>query len=277
MVKIVSDSSTLYTVEEASELGFEAVPLSVSIGDMEGKDLQVDMKEFYDRIGKGEIPRSSQPSIGDVLDVFEKYPENEIVNISMADGLSGTYQSACSAREMAENKERITVFNSMTLCGPHRYMVEKAQKMAEAGKPRKDILEWLEYAKTKTESYLIPQDFAFLKRGGRLTPVAAALGSALKLKPIMTLTEDARKLDKFAVKRTMKSAVGAVIDQLKKSSLDARHILYVVHADAPEDAKSVVAQLREAFPEPEIQVYQLSPVFVTQGGPKCIAIQYIER
>lgn len=277
MVKIVADSSTLYTIEEANELGFEVVPLNVSIGDMDGKDLQIDMKEFYERIEKGEIPRSSQPSIGDVLDVYEKYPENEILNISMADGLSGTYQSACSAREIAENRENVTVFNSMTLCGPHRYMVEKAQKMADAGMTCEKILEWLQYAKTKTESYLIPQDFAFLKRGGRLTPVAAALGSVLKLKPIMTLTEDCKKLDKFAVKRTMKAAVGAVINQLKKSNLDARHILYVVHADALEEAKNVVAQLKETFPEPEIQIHSLSPVFVTQGGPKCIAIQYIEK
>lgn len=277
MVKIITDSSTLYTVEEAEKAGFEAVPLCVTIGDMEGRDLQVDMEDFYDRIQKGEIPMSSQPPIGDVLDVYERYPEEEIINISMADGLSGTYQSACSAREMSEHKERITVFNSMTLCGPHRYMVEKAQKMAQAGKSREEILEWLEHIKTRTESYLIPQDFAFLKRGGRLTPVAATLGSVLKLKPVMTLTEDCKKLDKFAVKRTMKAAVGAVIDQLKKSSLDARHILYVVHANALEDANSVVEQLKQTFAECEIQVYPLSPVFVTQGGPKCIAIQYIEK
>ena len=277
MIHIVTDSSTLYTEEKANASGFDAVPLNVSIGDLEGRDLQVDMDDFYARIRKGEIPRSSQPSIGDVLDVFERYPEDEIINISMADGLSGTYQSACSAREMSENKERITVFNSMTLCGPHRYMVEKAQEMKEKGHSKNEILEWLEYIKTKTESYLIPQDFAFLKRGGRLTPATAALGSVLKLKPIMTLTEDCRKLDKFGIKRTMKAAVGAVVDQLKKSSLDAGHILYVVHADALEDAKNVMLQLKEAFPLTEVQIYPLSPVFVTQGGPKCIAIQYIER
>lgn len=277
MVQIITDSSTLYTEAEARKAGFEAVPLCVTIGDMEGRDLQVNMENFYERIQKGEIPMSSQPPIGDVLDAYERYPEDEIINISMADGLSGTYQSACSAREMCEQKERITVFNSMTLCGPHRYMVEKAQQMKVAGHSKKEILEWLERAKTRTESFLIPQDFAFLKRGGRLTPMAATLGSMLKLKPIMTLTEDCKKLDKFAVKRTMKAAVGAVVDHLKKAKLDARHILYVVHANAPEDAKNVVEQLRQTFAECEIQIYQLSPVFVTQGGPKCIAIQYIEK
>ena len=277
MVKIITDSSTLYTPEEAKRLGFEAVPLCVSIGDMEGRDLLIDMKDFYERIARGELPRSSQPPIGDVLDVFEQYKEEEIINISMADGLSGTYQTACGAREMSENKDKITVVNTMTLCGPHRYMVEKAQKMSEAGCTKQEILDWLEEAKVKTKSFLIPQDFAFLKRGGRLTPMAATLGSVLKLKPIMTLTEDCKKLDKFGIKRTMKAALSAVVDHMKQWNLNENHILYVVHADAPEDAAYAKKYLNEVFPKTEVQTYQLSPVFVTQGGPKCVAIQFIER
>ena len=277
MLKIITDSSTLYTVEEAKKLGFESVPLNVSIGDLEGRDLQVDMKDFYERIKKGEIPRSSQPSIGEVLDVFEEYSDSEILNISMADGLSGTYQSACGAKEMMENSERITVFNTKTLCGPHRYMVERAQEMKEAGKSLEEILAWLEDIAERTESFLIPQDFSFLKRGGRLTPVAATLGSVLKLKPIMTLTEDCRKLDKFAIKRTMKSAVNAIIDHMKEKGVDERYKFYVVHADALEDAKGIVANLKEIFGNIDIELHDLSPVFVTQGGPQCIAIQYIEK
>lgn len=277
MVRIITDSSTLYTKEEAKELGFEVLPLCVSIGDMEGRDLHIDMPEFYERIDRGEIPQSSQPPIGEVLDMYEKYGDDEIINITIADGLSGTYQSACSAREMAENKNKITVFNCKTLCGPQRYMVEKVQKMKEAGSSAKEIVDWLQKAMEKTESFLIPQDFAFLKRGGRLTPVAAALGSVLKLKPVMTLTKDGMKLDKFAVKRTMKSAVGAITDYLKEKKLDKRHILYVSHANALEDAKKVKEHLQEVFKEVEIQILELGAVFVTQGGPKCIAIQYIER
>lgn len=277
MVQIITDSSTLYTVEEAKRLGFEAVPLNVSIGDLEGRDLQVDMKEFYARIKKGEIPRSSQPSIGEVMDVFEKYSDSEILNISMADGLSGTYQSACGAKEMVVNNDRITVFNTKTLCGPHRYMVERAQQMKETGHSVKEILAWLEDIAERTESFLIPQDFAFLKRGGRLTPMAATLGSVLKLKPIMTLTEDCKKLDKFAVKRTLKAAVRAVIDHMKENGVDERYKFYVVHADALEDAKGIVANLKEVFGNIDIELYDLSPVFVTQGGPQCVAIQYIEK
>lgn len=126
MVQIITDSSVLYTEEEARKAGFEAVPLGVHIGDLEGRDLQIDMEEFYHRIEAGQIPMSSQPPIGEVVDLYEKYQDSEIINIAIADGLSGTYHGACSAKEMVENRNKITVFNSRTLCGPHRYMVEVA-------------------------------------------------------------------------------------------------------------------------------------------------------
>ncbi len=277
MVQIMTDSSVLYTEDEAKAAGFEAVPLCVHVGDMEGRDLQIDMEEFYRRIEEGQVPRSSQPPLGAVVDAYEKYPETDILNISMADGLSGTYQGACSARDMVEHQERITVFNSRTLCGPHRYLVEQAQQMKEEGKGAVEILKWLEQAAQKTESFLIPQDFSFLKRGGRLTPVAAAFGSVLKLKPVMRLTEDGTHLDKFLVRRTMSAAVNGVMEHMKKKGVGEKHILYISHAAAPEEAGSVRAMFEKAFEGLEIRMLELSPVFVAQGGPRCVAIQYIER
>lgn len=91
MVQIITDSSTLHTVEEANALGVETLPLCVNIDDLEGRDLQMDMKDFYERIRKGQIPRSSQPPIGEVVDMFDKYKDSDIINITIADGLSGTY------------------------------------------------------------------------------------------------------------------------------------------------------------------------------------------
>lgn len=277
MVQIVTDSSTLYKPEEAQAVGFEAVPLNVMIGDMDGKDLKMDYDRFYESIENGLQPKSSQPAIGDVVDTFEKYPEDEIINISMADGLSGTYQSACSARTMVENQERITVINSRTLCGPHRYMVEMAQKMKTEGKTAKEIIDWVVQKSHETESFLIPQDFGFLRRGGRMTATAAAIGSVLKLKPILTLTEDCKKLDKFGIKRTFSGAIKSIVEYLEPKKLGKDHILYVAHARARKDAEYVAEQFKKAFPELEIRVHELSHAFITQGGPQCVAIQYIKR
>ncbi len=277
MVQIITDSSTLFTGDEAKEMEIDVLPLCVNIGDLEGRDLQIDMADFYDRIAKGGIPKSSQPPIGEVIEAYEKYEDAEIINIAMADGLSGTYQSACGAREMVENKENITIINTKTLCGPHRYMVKKAVEMKKAGHSAKEIIAWLEEVREHQESFLIPQDFDFLRRGGRLTPMAATFASTLKLKPIMTQTEDGCRLDKYAIKRNMKQAVGAVIERLKKKGVNAKYLIYVSHADALEDAKKAIEQIKEHFAEVEIQMLELGAAFVTQGGPKCIAIQYIRK
>ncbi|MBP3677666.1 MAG: DegV family protein [Agathobacter sp.] len=277
MVQIITDSSTLFTVEEGKEMGIEVLPLCVSIGELEGRDTQIDMAAFYGEIEKGNNPSSSQPPIGEVMEAFERYPNAEIINISMADGLSGTYQAACGAKASVDNDENITVINSKTLCGPHRYMVQKAVQMKKEGKTAKEIIEWLNYARDHHESFLIPQDFDFLRRGGRLTPIAAKFASVLNLRAIMTQTLDGSRLDKFGMKRSMKLAMKAVVEHLEEKKVNAKHIIYVSHARAGEDAKKAVAMLKERFADVEIQMLELGAAFVTQGGPKCVAIQYIEK
>ena len=277
MVKIMTDSSALFTVEEGQKMGIEVLPLCVSIGELEGRDTQIDMDAFYGEIAKGKTPSSSQPPIGEVMEAFERYPDAEIINISMADGLSGTYQAACGAKASVDNDENITVINSKTLCGPHRYMVQKAVQMKKEGKTAKEIIEWLEYAREHHESFLIPQDFDFLRRGGRLTPMAAKFASVLNLRAIMTQTPDGCRLDKFGMKRSMKLAMKAVVDHLEEKKVNAKHIIYVSHARAEEDAKKAVNMLKERFADVEIQMLELGAAFVTQGGPQCIAIQYIEK
>lgn len=277
MVRIITDSSTLFTVEEGKKMGVDVLPLCVSIGDLEGRDLQIDMDEFYGQIAKGNHPSSSQPPVGEVMEAYEKYPEDEIINIAMADGLSGTYQSACGAKASVDNCDNITVVNSKTLCGPHRYMLEKAVQMREAGKTAKEIIEWLEYASEHQKSFLIPQDFDFLRRGGRLTPMAATFASVLHLKPIMTQTEDGCRLDKYGVKRSFKLAVKSVVEHMKEKGIDARHIIYVSHARAEADAQKAIAMIKEHFADVEVKMLELGAAFVTQGGPQCVAIQYIEK
>ena len=277
MVQIITDSSTLFTVEEGKKMGIDVLPLCVTCGTIEGRDCHMDMEAFYGEIAKGHNPSSSQPPIGEVMETYEKYPDAEIINIAMADGLSGTYQSACGAKESVDNCDNITVVNTKTLCGPHRYMVQKAVQMQKEGKTAKEILAWLDYAKEHQESFLIPQDFDFLRRGGRLTPMAATFASVLNLRAIMTQTPDGCRLDKFGMKRSMKLAIKAVVDHLEAVKIDSRHIVYVSHARAEEDAKKAIAMIKERFADVEVELLDLGAAFVTQGGPQCVAIQHIEK
>ena len=279
MVKIITDSASLYTAEEANAKGFRAIPLCISIDDWDKRDLQMDMDQFYNKIAEESVPKSSQPPIGEVLEVYEEFLTDEIINITIADGLSGTYQTACAAKQMSEHVDNITVFNSRTLCGPLQYMVKQANDMAQAGASKEEILNWLEVHRETAHSFLIPQDLEFLKRGGRLTPVAAKIGSLLKLKPTLKQTDDGKRLDKFAIKRTLSATVESIVRNLQHASihLDESYCVYVSHARVEKDASKVVELLKKTFPKIQVTVLELSPAFVTQGGPGCIAIQYIKK
>ena len=194
----------------------------------------------------------------------------------MADGLSGTYQSAMIAKDMSNNPERIHVINTRTLCGPHRYIVNKALKLASEGKGVKEILSGIENSINVGRSFLIPYDFAFLKRGGRLSPLAATLGGLLRIIPILELSEDGKSLLKFGVKKTYKKAVMDIIEVMKNDGVDDSYDVSISHAGNDEWTDITIDLIKKELGI-NVSVYDLSPAFITQGGPGCVAIQYCKK
>ena len=220
MIRIVSDTSTMYSTLQAKEAGFYVSPLSVTIAGKSYREFdEMDSKTFVDLVRQGNMPSSSQPSIGDVMELYEQFPDDEIINIAMADGLSGTYASASSAAESSENRERITVLNTRTLCGPHRYLVEQAAKMAQNGAEKEEILSWLQKRIDSAKSYLMPNDFDFLRRGGRLSPLVSYVGKTIKLAPVMTQSDDGCKLTAAGIKRSFKQAIQFVAESLVRKGV----------------------------------------------------------
>ena len=277
MIRLISDSSTLYSIEEGKALPCDITPLCVTINGKTYREFEeIDAETFLGLIKAGYIPSSSQPSMGELIELFEKYPDDEILVISMADGLSGTYQTAEAARQHTEHPERIHVVNFQTLCGPHRYLVDLAARLIRDGRQIEDILETLQNKIATSLSFLLPQDFSYLKRGGRCTPMAAAMGGLLKLQPIMIQAEEGRRLEKFGVGRSFDAAVKSVLGKLEEHVRNARVQISVSHAFSKEQAEKVLARVKERFPEAECVLYDLSCAFITQGGPRCIAIQSIE-
>ena len=277
-MRIITDTGALYSPEEGKKLGFDVLPLNV-IADKKSYKEYVDIssQEFLEIVKEGHIPSSSQPSIGETMELFEKYPDDDILVINMADGLSGTYQSTVSAKESVDHSENIHVINSMTLCGPQRYLVEKAVALKEKGMDIHHMMKELHKSIACEKSFLIPQDFGFLKRGGRLTPLAATLGGMLKITPIMTTTKDAKRLEKYAMKKTLKSAIKEIIKAFQELGVNEDFKIYVTHAGVLQQAQDVVKQLQKTFENTVIEIYELSPVFIAQGGPGCIAIQTIRK
>lgn len=276
MIKLITDSSCLYTPKQALEMGFEVNPLLVTINDKQYIEfVEINAKEFVELIDQGYLPTSSQPSLGVLIDTFNKYPNDQIIVLTMADGLSGTYQTALLAKNSIENNSHIHIINTKTLCGPHKYLVETTLKLIKEQKDLEEILICLNEKIESVISFLLPQDFDYLKRGGRLTPIAATLAGVLKLQPVIKQTEDGKRLDKFTIGRNFKLSINKIID-FYKDKLDEKHIIYISHAFNLEDANYAKEKFKEIFPNSTINILELSCAFITQGGPKCVSIQTIE-
>ena len=278
MIRIISDSSSLYSEKKGQEKNITIASLTVHINGKNYREYEdIETEEFINIINEGHIPTSSQPSIGHVVDMYNQYEEDEIINISMADGLSGTYNSACVARGMAENPERIHVINSETLCGPQKYLVDLAAALVEEGKECKEIVDEINKALKESKSYLIPHDFDYLVRGGRISSIVGKIGSAIKLVPVMTMSDDKKSLVKFTTKRTYKKAVQKIIEQMTKDGINSEHKLYIYHACNEDGAEEIKKIILSAIPDADIEVGLLGPAFTTQGGPGCISIQHIKK
>lgn len=275
-MKIITDTASLYTPEQGCELGLKVFPLSVSINGKTYREfVDIGSEEFLKEVKAGGIPTSSQPSVGEMIELFEEENE-ELIVLSMADGLSGTYQSTVGAKNSIKENNHIHVLNTQTLCGPQHYLVSKALKMKEEEFNTQQILNEMNRLIETSISFLIPSDFDFLKRGGRLTPLAATIGGMMKIIPVMTQTKDGKRLEKFTIKRTLKKAVEVIIDDLKTKGVNAEYIISVSHAGIKEKAEEVIEQIKASLPDCKIELWNLSPAFITQGGPDCIAIQAIK-
>lgn len=277
-MKIISETSSLFTVEEGKKKGIEIIPLCVTIQGRTYREItEIQSEEFMELIKQGDFPSSSQPPIGEIEEVYLSCKDEGCIHICMADGLSGTYQSCLSAKGMIEDHTNITVVNSKTLCGPHHAIVEVAAKMNREGKSKEEILTIINKMADSSISFLLPSDFDYLKRGGRISAIAAKMGGLLHLIPVIILSEDGKTLEKFAVKRTFMQAVTQIGNHLSKTYDRLDHLeISISHANALQLAKNAADKIKEILPEVQIRFYELTPSFITQGGPGCIAIQAVE-
>ena len=277
MVRIVSDTSTLYSTTQAKEAGFRVSPLSVTIAGKTYREFDdISSEEFVDIIRQGHMPTSSQPAIGEVEELYNCYPEDEIINVAKAHGLSGTYTSAVAAAQMCNHADKITVVNTRTLCGPHRYMVEQALEWAKNGLSVAQILEKLNELMDSAKSFLVPADFDYLRRGGRLSPLVSYVGKAANLTPIMTQTENGERLTIAGIRRGYAHAVKFITGELEKHGIGEGWRVYISHAGALEKAQQTLDALKAAMPGAYYEILPLSPAFITQGGPGCVAVQYVK-
>lgn len=276
-MQIITDTATLIAPSEANTHGLAVIPVCVTINNRTYQDYsEISSSEFIEMIRQGGVPSSSQPAIGDILDAMDS-SEEEMLVITVGDGLSGGYQTAMGARNLANDPQRIHVLDSKTLAGPLRYLAKKAVALKEQHLSMEQIKANLQWCIDSSVSFVIPEDFEFLKRSGRLTPFTAKVGSTLKLLPILTQTKDMKKICPIGIKRSWRSAVDTVLQQLEKRKIGADHLISICHAGVPERAQQVLDQVKERFGTAETEILELSPALTTHGGPGCIVIQAIAK
>ena len=242
------------------------------------EDITLTQQEFYAKLGEGSDISTSQPSPESIMalwdEVLEEY--DEIVHIPMSSGLSGSCQTAMMLAEDYDGK--VEVVNNQRISVTQRQSALDAKELAAKGMCAAEIKEKLEAVKFDSSIYITLDTLKYLKKGGRITPAAAALGTLLRLKPVLTVQGE--KLDAFAKARTMKQAksimVAAITKDLEERFGDrtGKNVhLAVAHTDNQEEADEFAKELRELFPATgEIVIAPLSLSVSCHIGPGSLAV-----
>ena len=268
-MKIITDTGSLLSQEKANTLDVALIPLQVEIKGKNYRDyFEISTTDFITAIANG-IPVSSQPAIGEVMEAFEKAKDG--FYIAMTSGLSSTYSSAAA---LVHEFPQMTIFNSKTLAGTQGYLVEKATEFAHSLN-KDEMIQKLNHHLSECKSYLIPVDFDYLKRNGRLSAMAALMSGFLKIKPIVFHSPGMEKLEKFGVGRTWSQAIESIINDMRKNNVSNRHKVFVSHSNNEDVADKFIEKLKSSFEHLDVVKLLLSPAMTTQGGPGCVAVQYI--
>lgn len=241
-MKIVTDSSVMFSMEEGARRGMAVLPLVVAIDGQSWLEYEdVSAEEFLAKVRAGALPQSASPPPALTLKAYDT--DEEVIHLAMADGLSGAYEVACGLVKQARRPDRVHVVNTRTLCVPHRVLACTAVRLAEQGTDAKAVLETLHAQIATAHSYLIPEDFDYLRRGGRLTPLAATFAHLVKAFPVMKQTDDGTRLEKMKVARSFAKAVNAIADDLEARGVGDGFFLGVSHADNRVRADEAVRAL----------------------------------
>lgn len=279
-VAVMTDSNSGITQEQGKRLGINVLPMPFRIEDEEFfEDITLTQEQFYERLSKGVSISTSQPTAGAVMEFWDKLLEeyDEVVHIPMSSGLSGSCQTAITLSE--DYGGRVQVVDNQRISVTQRQSALDALLMAEKGMDAASIKEVLERVKMESSIYITVDDLKYLKKGGRITPTAAAIGTMLNLKPVLQIQGE--KLDAYSKSRGMKQAEKTMIDAMKKDfevrfkkEAEQKKIhLAIAHTNNEEMAREYEIQVREAFEGfGEIQVDPLSLSIACHIGPGSLAL-----
>jgi DegV family protein with EDD domain len=279
-----SDSDLPYSYVDELDMTMVYMPYII-----DGKEYLDDLgrggkqKEYFDNMRAGATPVTSllpQP-------VYEEYFEpvlqqgKDILFVAFSSQLSGTIRNIYAAREELLEKypeRKIIVVDTLSISAPQSILILKAHALYREGKSIEEVAAWLEENKLKAQAWFTVDDLVYLKRGGRISAMAAAVGGLLDLKPIITETKEGKLVSAEKV-RGRKQALRVLVDKAVENIDDpANADVIILHADAPEDAARVESKLKEKIPGlGEIKTQYVGPVIGAHCGPGTVAVCFFGK
>lgn len=281
-VAIVTDSNSGITQKQGEELGIYVLPMPFFIdGELYLEDITLSQEQFYEKLGADSEISTSQPSPGDVMDLWDKLLEDydEIVCIPMSSGLSSTCETALSLAQ--DYDEKVQVVNNQRISVTQEQSVYDAIKLRDEGKSAAEIRQVLEKEKMQASIYITVDTLKYLKKGGRITPAAAAIGTVLNLKPVLQIQGE--KLDAFAKVRGWKAAKKTMLNAIEKDLTDRfadvkdQMVLGMAYTCSKEEADEWRNEIQTRFPDYELVEGPLSLSIACHIGPGAMAITCMKR
>lgn len=277
-IAIITDSNSGITQAQAKEYGLYVLPMPFMIDEETYyEDITLTQEEFYKRLSENANVITSQPSPESILKLWDEVllTHDEIVHIPMSSGLSGSCQSALMLAEDYDGK--VQVVNNQRISVTQRQSALDALMLAKQGMDAAQIKETLEEDKFNSSIYIMLDTLYYLKKGGRITPAAAALGTILRLKPVLQIQGE--KLDAFAKARTVSQGKGIMINAIRNDmekrfggvSPDNIH-LQIAYTYDKEAAEQLKREVEEAFPGFETHMDPLSLSVACHIGPGALAV-----
>lgn len=279
----MTDSNSGITQKEAAGLGISVLPMPFMINDTTYfEDINLTQDRFYEFLENDAVVSTSQPSPDSLIHMFHKLlaEYDEVVHIPMSSGLSGSCQTACMLAQEPEFDGKVFVVNNQRISVTQTQSVLDAVELAKKGYDGAQIKKILEEDKFNSSIYIMLDTLFYLKKGGRITPAAAALGTLLKLKPVLQIQGE--KLDAFAKARTKSAGKSMMLQAIKNDienrfggfdeSAKERVTLHIAYTKDAEEAELWKQEVMEAFPGFRLKMAPLSLSVACHIGPGALAL-----
>lgn len=274
---VITDSTSYIDESIRKKKNIKMIPLNVIFGaESFLEEIELSSMDFYERMrGAEELPKTSQPAVGEFLKLYEKLGEeySDIIVITLASGISGTYQSAVTAGNMVENVN-VHVFDSEISSSPQAFFVHEAADMALEGRSAEDIMARLNEIKEKgVEAFFMVNDLTNLRLGGRLTGAQAFFGSLLQIKPVLEFKDGG--IVPFEKIRTRRKALARLKELFDNDVKDGEQVnATVIHANRLEDAEEFKKELEDKYANITVDISYFGPVLGTHLGEGAIGLTW---